>query len=666
MATQSTIWLRPRWLTAAVGLAIGAVLATTALLTPAPVQAVHGSPYNNFEVDGNPTDPTFPSGTAPNLPDDWDSIFQLPYTGTATQPVYPSPRGTPTAGDRETFVFDDGTNSTVDYGFSGQSNKDIQDVGQWLYDSASVTPDKNNITHAYAKAYRVDVDPSAGTEDHLVIAFGADRFANNGDAALGFWFFQDDVRLGTANRRGVGGFTGEHVDGDTLVQVDFINGGTRANKIQIFKWRSDGLGTHGTLDQVAYAQGTGDAVCIGDDGLFQQFDDDACAQTNGVAWPSPWGYTPKSGAAGIFGIQSFFEGQIDITALLDEEVCFSTFMAETRTTHSETGELKDFALGEFELCDVDLVRKSCRASAGVSPLYLPSTNTFQTEHVVEIQNNGFGPVYDLQIQDNAVTTTNPASTTGSSCRITAITGGINPVNPGAGGIQMPVPVLDNASTADDGWVTIADGLSSTAGSNSISVVMLCISPSNPFVNTASIRAAPLTGLPRTLTDTYTEVDTQVTGGPPSDVRPQCVRSLASGLTLTKACPDPVVLELVGGIYRPKVCVDITLKNDGDSIIDIASFVDDYNDPTLTNRSLLSFVGTDGSLDPGETVSVEDCYNPATPDSTGDPPVVVLDPDRVTFGDKVTASGRPRHSPGTLVTATEKTASCPLCPIGLNN
>lgn len=642
--------IRSGWMTTALTIAIGAGVAGIALLSPRPVEATHSTPYSNFfELDGNPTDPVFPEGTA--LPDDWDSIFQLPYSGPATQPVYPNPRGEPTVGDREVFVFDDGTHSATDFGFSGKSNKDIGTVGSWLYDNASVTPDKDNITHAYAKAYHVSV----GGADHLVIDFGADRFSNAGDAALGFWFFQDAVGRAAPNRRGVGGFTGEHVDGDILVQVDFVQGGTKANKIQIFAWRSDGLGTNGTLDQLAYMAGTGDSVCTPDD--------KACAQTNTVAWPSPWAFTPKSGAAGIFGIQTFFEGGIDVTALLGHDLCISSFMAETRTTHSETGELKDFALGSFDLCNIDLVRKQCQAETGVSPVYNATNNNFSTKHVVTIQNTGFGSVFDVALKDNSVTSL--STTTGNSCKITAISGGVNPATVPAGGIQVPIA----HSTEQPGdWVALADALSSATGSNTLTVAMVCTSSANPFVNTATVRAAPLTGLDPELTDTYAEVDTQVTGGPPSDVRPQCVRTLASGLTLTKACPDPVVFELKDGLYQPKVCADITLKNDGDGIVDVSLFKDAYGgtspaDSNLLDNSTLTGIttGTDGNpeLAPGATATLKDCYFPGTPD--GSPPV--LDPDQVTYSDTVSAEGFAHNAPGTKITATSKNATCPLCPTG---
>ena len=75
--------------------------------------------------------------------------------------------------------------------------------------------DKNDIAHAFAAAYDHDGD--------LIVYFGLDRYASNGDAQVGFWFVKGAVGLtgGPAN----GGFTGQHTIGDILVQIDFENGG---------------------------------------------------------------------------------------------------------------------------------------------------------------------------------------------------------------------------------------------------------------------------------------------------------------------------------------------------------------------------------------------------------------------------------------------------------
>src|SRR5262245_6994978 len=91
---------------------------------------------------------------------------------------------TKTAGSEaitSTFVADGSGNATI---FTTGGSKDVNDINQWQWkDQLGGLPDKDNITNAYAAAYR-------GPTGDLIIYFGADRFDNSGDAQMGFWFFQ--------------------------------------------------------------------------------------------------------------------------------------------------------------------------------------------------------------------------------------------------------------------------------------------------------------------------------------------------------------------------------------------------------------------------------------------------------------------------------------------
>ncbi|WP_300354931.1 hypothetical protein, partial [uncultured Alcanivorax sp.] len=91
--------------------------------------------------------------------------------------------------------------------FTGGGSKDINDIPDWKYRDGSV-PDKNDLTNGYAAGKLIDGD--------LILHFGADRYANNGDAIIGFWFFQDQVGLGER-----GAFIGEHQEGDIFVGMEF-------------------------------------------------------------------------------------------------------------------------------------------------------------------------------------------------------------------------------------------------------------------------------------------------------------------------------------------------------------------------------------------------------------------------------------------------------------
>ena len=74
--------------------------------------------------------------------------------------------------------------------FTGGQTKDPIDIPSWQW-KLGATPDKDLITNGYAAAYNSGGD--------LIIVFGADRFATNGDANIGIWFFQENVApIGTS------------------------------------------------------------------------------------------------------------------------------------------------------------------------------------------------------------------------------------------------------------------------------------------------------------------------------------------------------------------------------------------------------------------------------------------------------------------------------------
>lgn len=606
MATHEDNRNHARWPIAALGVAMGAVIGGITLLTTA--LAVH-QPSAPFELDGDATQTT--------ADDDWNNVFNLPTP-------YPTPRGTPVTGDGETFVMD-GANlagGKETSAWSG-SNKDIDLISTWEYKAAKVVPDKDNITNAYAKAYSVGGFPGPNTE-HLVIYFGADRFANNGDAALGFWFFKDDVAL-AAN----GQFSGEHVIGDILVQIDFVNGGAMS-EVQIFEWVGSG-GSHGSLNELAFDSSNGLTVCTDDD--------TACATSNAAATDSPWAYTPKSGTSNVFPAQSFFEAGIDITALVGE-VCFSSFMAETRSSHSETAELKDFALGDFDLCSID-VEKVCVNDGGVtSPIVDPVDETFQTRHTVTITDDGFGPIYDIALRDDKVAA-------GKVCSISEITGdGIGTPTIPPGGILFP-----DSST----YVDIADQLN--AG-GSITVTLICVTDDNPFANGVTVRSAPNDGGTADVTDSDQESPTEAA---------VCEKTLDVGLKLLKFCQgdrgtneEPNTQYQAGDLsvflnpannYAPEVCVDIALSNTtNNQRMVITSFSDtDVGDLLPPGGLTLEPSGT-----AGDTYNVSKCYTPTAPDNDE------TNPGLATYSDTVSATGKGKIN-NVSVDATPKTATCKLCP-----
>jgi len=337
-----------------------------------------------FELDGNPQDPASPTG------EDWHHYFNV------LHPAPPFPAGNATT---ETFAAETG-NVTI---FTQGGSKDINGVSQWRHTSGAV-PDKDDLQNAYAAAYTVNGD--------LLIYFGADRTANNGDANIGFWFFQSDVGV---NPNGT--FSGAHQDGDIFVVSGFTSGG-QTSEIDVYKWSCPGnpvncdatgslaLITSSTAAQCA-SSATGAHI--------------ACAIANTVGGiPSVWAYTPKAGAAGQFPVASFFEGGINVTQLLGGAPCLSSFIVETRSSTSNSAQLKDFLRGSFVLCGLNAT-KTCRGNGTVNSGGASIHYAFDGT----VTNTGGGVASDVLVVD-----TLPANTVANSVSFKKGTPAVPPGVPG--------------------------------------------------------------------------------------------------------------------------------------------------------------------------------------------------------------------------------------------
>ncbi|MDX1409912.1 MAG: hypothetical protein R3330_17305, partial [Saprospiraceae bacterium] len=123
--------------------------------------------------------------------------------------------------------------------------------------------------------------------------------------------------------------------------------------------------------------------------------DEACGVTNPVATAAPWPYTSKSagGDSDTFPPITYFEGGLNLSALYDGEIpCIGAYIAETRQSQSETAELEDLVINDFDLCSLD-VRKT-------GPDL--STAGDEVSYKVEIENDGALPITKQSINDSLV------------------------------------------------------------------------------------------------------------------------------------------------------------------------------------------------------------------------------------------------------------------------
>jgi hypothetical protein len=330
------------------------VIVGAGLLFVRTVLAVHKDCL--FELDGNVLDEV---KACPDDGDDWTTIFAGPGNSDAsTGIVGDAPEPNP-VGDLSIFT-------------TGGSKDDL-DTTNWLWTTGSV-PDKDEILDAYAARYGDN------------IYFGADRFITNGTAQMGFWFFQQQVGqctpANTTTCGPVGTFgPGQHQDGDVLVLADFTQGGA-AVSIRVYKWELGGP-VNGVLRLVFGQEGV-PADCR-DPNL--SITDPACATTNPAIITSvPWAYQAKGSVPpNTIPIGGFLEGGIDLGFLNLSGTCFSSFLAETRSSAEVGAQLKDFVSHTFEQCAATMTTVPSAASVA------PGTPVHDTATITGTSAGNAGP-----------------------------------------------------------------------------------------------------------------------------------------------------------------------------------------------------------------------------------------------------------------------------------
>jgi len=271
-----------------------------------------------FEVDGNAAVDASPPG------EDWNSVVG---NGTGSLPLSGS------QAISASFVNDPYNVPNGDSVYGAGSSKDIDDVTSWSYTLAGNANDKLDFEHAGAALY------VAGNGDPILYFF-ADRYAQNGDAKVGFWFFKGDVGLQPSPGTH---FTGPHQNGDVLIESDFTNGGANISNIVVKEWQNGALSA---------------PLGNGADCKTASANDELCGTNSTGAFGQVWTFVPKAqSTAG-----SFFEGGINLASLFggkDNVPCFSSFLAHSRTSgETDDSELKDFVFGDFNTCGTITVVKS--------------------------------------------------------------------------------------------------------------------------------------------------------------------------------------------------------------------------------------------------------------------------------------------------------------------
>jgi hypothetical protein len=302
-----------------------------------------------FELDGNAI-----HGTMVPPGDDWDNVLlgggglSLVNTGLITDAP-----------------------SDADDNFQGGGSKDLNDVSSWGWATNSV-PNKDDLLHAFAAIYRMPSD------NHIHIYFGADRYSNGGDAQIGFWFFVNKI---SKNQDGT--FSGTHAIGDILVLSDFTQGGS-VPSFTVYEWVGSG-GDNGALQ----------TLITGVDCQTSPPGDTVCGRVNdSIETPTPWPFRDSSPQhdANTYYPGEFFEAGLDLTALLPNAACLSSFLAETRSSQSLSAQLEDFVLGSFDTCKITVGKSGPALSKVGDP----------TPYTYTVTNDGISPLYLQSVVDDKI------------------------------------------------------------------------------------------------------------------------------------------------------------------------------------------------------------------------------------------------------------------------
>jgi hypothetical protein len=416
-------------------------LALVAAMLAAPSASAAVNSY--FELEGNVLD------DASTTPPDWgadggtNSIFSV--SGGVGVPRTSLPANFFDAGFTRDFI----PGSTGDTSAYAGGGKDLDNVSAWACKSESNTTDKGDIQNAYAA---VATDPTNG---NLLLYFGMEKNAPNGNNNMGVWFLQDgSAGCDGTNVSGNGRpFTGNHTDGDILLVAAFTNGGSTPT-VNAYRWNGGATGSLSGVLSTGGACGTPASANL-------------CAITNDTTnVTTPWrttnkassGPSNKTGEGTTLGPDQFYEGAVDLTANnLDRDsegnpVCVNRFVFNTRSSQETTATLYDFAAGDVQTCfspSITTLLKEDKGAAGPSPedVSLPSDG----DHTVTLPAN----VYDTSSVTGGVA--DPTGTvtyslwTDSACTVAST----DPTFSGGGNtatvtVGQPSPTL-MFTAADEYW-----------------------------------------------------------------------------------------------------------------------------------------------------------------------------------------------------------------------
>lgn len=277
-----------------------------------------------------------------------------------------------------------------------QGSKNSGDISSWVVASQSSPPKDAYLAGTIADFIAPQGSALAG---HQLVYLGSTRFAPNGSATIGIWFFQENVAVCSSGPNAgkafcVAGTTtlATHKNKDLFLFLTFAGNGEAT--IVPAEWLNGALVQNSALTVCPSPAAQGCAVTNNTNSITLGNSTGAAAapgvgfNVSGTGWPGfPGGVVP---------VNQFQETGVDFNAIFGGVApCFSSVMFASVTSGSSpaTASMKSILLGSFNTCAIS-VNKSCGAgTANISG----GTVTYPVSGTVE--NVGGGATSSLSLTD---------------------------------------------------------------------------------------------------------------------------------------------------------------------------------------------------------------------------------------------------------------------------
>jgi hypothetical protein len=604
-----------------------------------------------FQLDGSqtavPNGDTCVSGESicpvgeqnPSWPADWDALFfpGLTANGAAGVPIISgaAPAAYSFGLPWNAFGSFSGaiTSTLVTTGISTilkQGSKNNNDISSWVVATQSSPPKDAYLAGTIADYI---APPGSPIAKHQLVYLGSTRFAPNGSATIGIWFFQQNVEVCQTGPNAGTKFCvkgtqtlATHQNKDLFLFLTFSGSGNAT--IVPAEWQSGSLVQNSALITCPNSNAQGCAVTNNTASitLGDSTGHGAAPGTGFNVHGSGWAGFP----GGVVPINQFQETGVDFNAIFGGTApCFSSVMFASVSSGSSPGtaSLKSILLGSFNTCAIT-VGKTCgagTANAANGTIKYPISGT--------VENVGGGTVSNLSLTDsfnNAPQALDSGSLTctcgASGCTVNGSDCSSVNLNPG-GTVTYNATITSTSNGGSDVvTATMAGGGGGSATAQSPTAQCLNIS----FSSAVSITKSCTPGATLVAKSNLVAVEVQVGG--------TVTNGDAGGLDLTNV----TVEECIGGTFA--TIPPATALNPCPTIADITC-----------SGTLVSTVTTE----PSSTVSV------GTPSAWSDTYFPTVAPScPFTFNDQVLVTATCASKFCACPTVQNvASASCPLCPAG---